>query len=508
MSLIKRNIFANLFGGAFLTLLTLIITPLQVNILGIEAYGLVGFITTLQLLLAGFDFGLASTLTREIAADTSIDRGRSGPLVRTASTAYWAMAVVAGGAMMLVSGQIARHWFNPKALSSSEIEQGLRVVALYLALRWPIAMYSGVLSGLQRMDVLNAVKSLAAAVRLIGGIIVLLQFRDLRSFLWWSTVSAFLEVVAYALAARYAYRGLRWRLEFSWPALKPVLGYSMTMYALAMQAIVVAQLDRLLTSKMLSLDAFGYYSLAYTVASSITLLISAVSVAVMPAFAECHGDSRPERLHSRYDNASRVVLYLTGSAAFAFVFFGHAILRPWVGLSVADGASAALAMLALGFWGSAAVSVAYSAAVATGHPMLPLRISLLCALPYVAGLFLLIQRFQAIGAAAGWVLLNVAYVLLMVPSVHRRVLGGPSALWFRNLLLPFALLGVLSFALPRLLLAAFWTAPTNGMYLLALVLAFVIYVSAGLFVLGPGLRRQILRMVLPANVVAAGLDGR
>ena len=99
MATIKRNILANLAGGAAVAALTLIITPLQVHILGVEAYGIVGFIATLQTLFSVLDFGLSSTLTRELAGDTSRNKSASAPLLRTASTVYWCLALVIGACL-------------------------------------------------------------------------------------------------------------------------------------------------------------------------------------------------------------------------------------------------------------------------------------------------------------------------------------------------------------------------------------------------------------------------
>jgi O-antigen/teichoic acid export membrane protein len=64
MSVIGRNIFANFFGIALVTALTVAITPAQIRILGVEAFGIVGFIATLQLAFTALDLGLSSTLTR------------------------------------------------------------------------------------------------------------------------------------------------------------------------------------------------------------------------------------------------------------------------------------------------------------------------------------------------------------------------------------------------------------------------------------------------------------
>ena len=41
MSKLKRNIFSNLAGGVWVAALTLAITPIQINLLGVEAFGLI-----------------------------------------------------------------------------------------------------------------------------------------------------------------------------------------------------------------------------------------------------------------------------------------------------------------------------------------------------------------------------------------------------------------------------------------------------------------------------------
>ena len=48
MPSLGRNIIANLIGGFWIGALTIIITPLQVKLLGIDAYGFLGFVMALQ----------------------------------------------------------------------------------------------------------------------------------------------------------------------------------------------------------------------------------------------------------------------------------------------------------------------------------------------------------------------------------------------------------------------------------------------------------------------------
>lgn len=500
MSLVKRNILANLLGSGWIIGLTILTTPLQINILGIEAYGLVGFIATLQMAFTVFDLGLSSTITRELAADHSPGRTHSIALIRTGATIYWIFALVVGITLVGFSDSIARDWFKAKQIDVSLLAQGLRVIALYLALRWPVALYIGILSGLQRMDILNTVKVLTASARLGGGIVVLLIWRDLQALLWWMSFNAFVEVLAYAFVCQRAYSAMPWRPGMSWPALKAVWRFSLSMSALAVLAMLIVQLDRLMISKMLTLDVLGYYSLAYNTSAGITVLIASISSAVFPSFAAAYSEGTPGVLLRRYDNANRVVLFVAGCAVFALIFFGNPILSLWTNPAAAAGAWQPMALLAAGFWWSAAISNAYNVSVASGNPNWPLKVNLLIAVPYAVGLYWMIGRFGINGAAGTWLLLNLSYALILVPKVHRTVLRIGTLRWFFRTLLPFMLLGTISFAFPRLVVDSLVSHNTMSVELVALAFAILVYAILGYFLLGSAIRIDVLTLVGLAKV--------
>ncbi len=489
MSLVKRNILANLIGGALLTALTVIITPLQINILGLAAYGIVGFISTLQIAFTAFDLGLSSTITRELAIDKTKNKEGSTRLLQTATTVFWVVAALIGGLIALLSGQIAQHWFTSQSVDTALIEQSLKVIALYLALRWPVSLYTGVLIGLQRMDVLNAVKVVTAALRLIGGVFVLLHWRTLNAFLIWTAINALIEVVSFWLICRWVHPALPWRPGISLPDLQRVWRFSLTMNGLAIMTILVVQADRLLVSKLLPLESLGAYTLAYTAAAIIPALIGAISTAVLPHLAEAYGASDRNILVRRYDTASRFMMFVIGMITGCFVFFGEHLLALWVNPDAAVAAAMPLALLAVGFFGSAAASNAYQLTVASSRANIALRISVLTALPYAAALYLLISWLGIAGAALAWLLLNLGYVVFLVPQVHREILCTPFTPYLLKILLPFGLLACCTFGLARMVVATLPLVSPVGIAIFASTL--VVYTLLGYLLLGPELRHSV-----------------
>lgn len=444
ISLFGRNLTANLIGTAVITLLTAVITPMQIHILGIEAFGIVTFITTLQMAFTAFDFGLSSTLTRELAADSSDGKQDSRPLVETAVTVYWLAAFVIGAVLVWQATPIANAWLTAKTLPPELVARSLQVTAVYLALRWPVALYSGLLTGFQRLDILNILRVVMVTVRMLGGIAVLLVWRTLDAFLLWTAFSALLEVIAFDIICRRVFPAMPRRPRIDGDAIRKVWRFSVSMNAIAVLAVLIVQMDRLFISKMLPLQDLGFYNLAYTLAAGISLIIAAVSSAVLPSLAESHGRGGSD-LVARFLNADRALLFLVGGATFALIAQGELLLTLWVSAAAAAASYPALAVLALGFWFSALNANSYNVAVASGRPGRFLQLNLWLILPYMALLYGLITRFGIVGAAGAWVVLNLVYSVVLIPFVHREILRDSATNWLASIVLPFAVIGGLSF---------------------------------------------------------------
>lgn len=489
MATLNKNILANLAGGLWIAALTVIITPLQVRLLGIEAYGLVGLITVLQIILGAFDLGLSATITQRIAADKSPGLSASAGLINSASTIYWCLAALMGCTLWAAAPLISDHLFNTTTLPAETVHLALQAIAFYLALRWPIAFYSGLISGLQRMDVLNILKSGAISLRLLGGVAVLLWQANLIAFLAWFALSAALELIAYVVAATLLLPGFRWRPAISFQAVREVWKFSAAMSLIAALSILLTQVDRLIISKLLGLEALGYYSLAYNTALALSLLQTAFNSAALPAFSAAHGQNDQQELLNRYEKTSQLMGYVIALPCCALIFFGHDILALWITPASADGAALPMALLALGFFFNAMVSNAYVMAVARGKPQLPLRINLVGALIYLPLLYIAVWWGGPRGAAVAWIILNLYYLLTLYPAVQRGLLGQKLLPWLRRNLFSFLLLGLASFGSLKFL-ATLGTDPALRWG--ALGTAMVVYAGIGFVLLTPALRGEML----------------
>ena len=478
-------------------MLTLAVTPIQVHFLGVEAFGFVGLITILQVLLGSLDLGISATVTQVISSDHSDQHSASANAVNTASSVYWVIALLIAALLWSNSAKVAGFWLSRTHLDPATVTLGIQIIAVYLGLRWPVAFYAGVISGLQRMDVLNVVKVGVQTLRLVGGVVVLFFVPELVAFLVWFAISSAIELLLYAVLTYRLFPSLRLTPYFSLAALRGIWKYSAAMNLIALTALVLSQADRLAVTKFLSLEALGYYSIAYNASIVISLVQTAINSATFPAYSHSFSSGQHTDLMSRYSKASQLMGFVVALPCFALVFFGHEILQLWINAKVANEASLAMAWLAIGFFLNALVSNAYMAAVACGQPNLPLKINLLALVLYVPSLFWLLGQYGISGAAGAYAGLNAYYLVTLMPLVQVKVLKQGIGMWLRANLLPFVLVGVGAFGSAKILALAI---PSGWQTMAALALGVMLYAVAAWFFLSNARRfdiRNMMKKVLP-----------
>jgi O-antigen/teichoic acid export membrane protein len=492
--MLKRNIVANVFGGSWVAIMSLILIPVQVKVLGVEAYGLVAFLASLQILFSIFDFGLSPTITREVARDTTPARRRTYELLQSLSWVYWSVGLGLGAVLLLSSPWIASHWLHLGALPSGRATSAIRLAALAVMLRWPVSFYSGVVAGLQRFDVLNGLRAVIATIGILGGIAVLLVSRDLIWYMSWTVAAAAIELTGYLAVVTKLLPGLSIRPIASGRVFRAVVSFAAGVNLITLLSMVLTQSDRLLLSKLLPVEVLGYYALAYNIVYGLTLIPYFVTSATFPAFVASHAIDASDEFRVRYGKATQVLMYAYNLPAWLLVFFGYDILTLLTSRSAAGRAAPILAILALGFLFNAAAAVAYSASVATGNTRIPIVVNAVAVVIYLPLLLGLTLRWGGIGAALAWLFLNFCYLPTLVPLVHRRIIGMKTARWLLGTFLPFVLLGLVCFGSVRIMLALSGFTSVIAV-VTAGFLATAIYVLAGFGFLQTSLRAEIARSV-------------
>ncbi len=434
MSQLKRNILANFAGSGWMILLNLAFVPVYLRLMGIEAYGLVGVFAILQAALNLLDMGLSPTINREMARYlTRPEKSQEArDLVRTLEVGYWGVAVLIGGAVITLAPLVARHWVQADQLSPETVQQAVTIMGVVAACQWPLSFYTGGMQGLHKQVLLNGINAGMATMRFGGAAVVLwLVSPTITAFFVWqiftSAVHTSLVTFVFWRCLPAAPRPPRIQATL----LRMIGRFAGGMSAITVTTFILTQLDKIILSKLLPLEKFGYYALASVVTGGLTMLINPIFTAFFPTFSSLVAKGDDATLQQLYHRGCQLISVTILPAAVVIAFFSHEILLLWTGNSAtADNTYLIVSLLITGTALNGLTYLPHGLQLAHGWTTLAFYTNAVAILILAPLLIVLVPRYGAVGAAGVWVALNSGYVLIQIQLMHRRLLRGEQWRWY------------------------------------------------------------------------------
>lgn len=458
MTRIKRNIVWSFGGSLWVSLLGLVFVPIYIRFLTVEAYGLIGVFAIIQAFSSILDSGLSTTLNKELAYATGSARDprEVRDLTASVTTVYWIIGVVIAAASIAGAPLIVRHWVQAESLSPAVIHTSLVLMGVNFALQWPAALYTGGMQGLQRHVLLNIVLIVAAAVRSIGAIAVLaLVSPTLTAFFIWQIITSGATTATLHVLLWRSMPAADRRARFSLVEFRKVRRFLAGMSGLTVLVLMLTQADKVILSRTLSLEAFGYYMVAAMVAGVLSRLITPLYGALFPRFSELVGGGDQVELARLYHRGCQLAAVLLLPIALVLIVFSWQILWVWTGdVEIAANTYLLLSLLAAGTAINGIMVLPYAIQIAHSWTRLSIASNVVAVLVIVPLIIFATTRWGAVGAAGVWTLLNTGYFAMVPWFIHRRILRGEMRRWYVNdVLMPFAA-GLTSVAVWRVLLPA------------------------------------------------------
>ena len=342
------------------------------------------------------------------------------------------MGAAVGIFVIVLAPFIANDWINADQLSPTTIQQALMIMGLVVASQWPLSFYVGGLMGLQRQVLLNAISAGMATLRSLGAILILwLISPTIQAFFCWQIVTGILETL---LTAFYLWRSLpasNQKPRFRKESLLTVWRFAAGMSGISIVSLILTQLDKIVLSKLLTLEMFGYYSLAIVVANSLLRLTGPLFSALFPSFSKLVALGDQETLKDLYHQSCQLMSVAILPAAVVVSLFSAEILLLWTKSPVTvENTHRLVSLLIIGTALNGLVNLPFALQLAHGWTTLSFYKNVVAVIILAPMIVFLAINYGPVGAATAWIILNSGYVLIEIPIMHRRLLRGEMQHWY------------------------------------------------------------------------------
>jgi O-antigen/teichoic acid export membrane protein len=438
VTIVRKNFFSNIIGNSWIALLNFVSIPIYIKYLGVEAYGLIGFYSVLQAIFLILDLGFGATVTRELARTNELipEESTTGTLVKTLEFIYWIIGVLIG-MVIFFSANLIVEKFIKSSLPHDLLLNCVRSMGVMIVFRWPVSFYMGGLIGIQRQLEFNILQCAIETFKVLG-VIFIFEFikQDILYFFLWQIVLAivFITILHSLLWKHLHFENTTLDLR----SLEKVWVFSAGVSGITIVSILLSQMDKIVLTRMLSLQTFSYYMIAYTAASSLSRLSSPIVQAYYPQFINATTECDEKRISGLYHKSTQLMTVLIVPAALIVSFFSYDLLLFWThSVDTAKAAQGILSILVLGSACNSIITIPYHIQLAYGWTKLSIYQNIISLIVLIPLLIFLTYKFQAVGAAYIWLILNLGYIIISQHFMHKRYLIYEKSKWYwRDIMLP------------------------------------------------------------------------
>ncbi len=439
MARMRLNLALGIINGVYAAGVGFLVVPFYLSYLGLEAYGLIGFYVALQGVLGLFDLGLTPTMSREVArARGQGDVVAPRNLLFTFALISWVIAAVIGIGVVALSGWFTHSWLQTQTLPDTTVQQAVMLMGIAVAVRWPLAIYSGVLIGAERLALISIINIVMISITSLGAVAILAFVAPtLKAFFVWQALAGGVHVlVARAASWRALYHTAPAR--FHREGLMRVWRFSAGTAVITVLSVIFVQSDKVVLSRLVGLEALGQYTLAFLVARVLNLVVGPTFNVVYPRLTHLTSTGDRAELLRFYKSVTWLLMMVVWSGAVYLLFFGVDLVTLWTGdAALAQRIALCVALLAMGTALNTAMTLPYALQLASGMVRIPLTITVTLIIVFVPMLAGLSRMYGINGAAGSWLILNFLYLPFGTWLTHRTLLRGEGVRWIiKDVLLP------------------------------------------------------------------------
>lgn len=428
------NVLYNYLGKGSLIIVDLFLIKNYLMYLGIESYGLISIYSILIILLSGFDFGLLPTTTRELSGYKAGKYSKKS-VIKFLSAIEWKFIIIGlilPVIMFFLSGPINSKWLNYYLVDENKFSIIFFAMGFALYGRLIESIYRAALNGLQENGKINGINIICSIIKYIAIVLGLKYLDNKIQFIFF--FQFFLSLFTAYIFRYLTYKTIDIKNNNSQAPnidLKIAYKFSIGMAIVAIESILLGQMDRIILSGTLGLEKFGYYSLVISASSIIFLAIHPIVATFGPKAMELRAKKQYRKLINYYHNTSKSVTIVMGGVGLVLFLYVEEILDIWLSRKdIVNIISSYIRLMLIGNFINGLCWLPFQLQTAYGWVRYGIISNAIAILIITPALLYITPRYGIYGAITIWIILNTFYITFGISILHKKILKKEKYVWY------------------------------------------------------------------------------
>jgi len=425
--------------------MSIFMVPIYLQLLGVEVYGILGLFASLTAAIALLDMGFGQTITKEVSRlAIGVDSyTKIAILIKTFEIYYWVSGLIIGMLIISISPLILRYWVVAPAINPNDIQILLIIMAITIIVQWPNTVYGSALTGLQEQLAINCLRIALVITQNIGAILALSFIGPtLENFFLWQMIMSLLgtAIFSYVLRVKIKNTTLKFKAHVNWHILKETWKYSAGISGISITTFFLTQSDKIILIGVIPINIYGYYIIATNVVNALAGLVAPISEVFFPKFVRDINCKDQDRLMNLYHLAAQLIAIIIYPIFLTIAIFSIPLVGAWLQSPESVSNIAPLVtLLIVGALLNSVIVLPYLIRLAEGRPRIIVIANIIALLLLVPLTIFLTKKYEGVGAASVWIILNLGYLFILLPFLFKNSLSGEYLKWLvRDVIIPTA----------------------------------------------------------------------
>lgn len=432
---IFRNTLANYFGMIVQILVPLVCLPIYNSYFNEQEYGLILFFTTLQAVFAVFDMGLSKAVEKEIGNFKNgicLEKAKLSIRIASFERIFWGVLILLGLCVLLLEGPIVKNWIIADKIPIDVLSTCYFFAATNILVRLFTTFQTAVIRGFEAQVSQNTVTSIGmvskniiaigylhyCSVSIIAYFFIILMVHVLEVLVFQYIIN--LEKKKFSIFGN----------TFSYSEIAPLFKYCFGLIGITVLGILLKYADKLMVSKMLSIELLGYYGTAAMVGQALSGIAGPIQKAIFPQICANFTNNDQDAIISIFANAVEKILIIASPFCVFTFMNSFVVLMTWTGDNeLSKNATGPLQLICFASLLNLVASIPFTMQLGQGKTRVSVIFGSVACIFVLPLNYIAIAKYGINGAAIGWVLYNVAYAFLFPAIILRDFKNGVLTKW-------------------------------------------------------------------------------
>lgn len=442
-----RNIFFSSLSWFLPLILGFVATPVLVEGLGYEDYGLFSLI--LGFISYSFTFGIGRAVTKYVAEYRV--QGKAAQINEIISATFWltlALGALGALAINLGSQTIVQDVLQIKPENYETSVKALYYASAIIGFLMIGQVFQAIVQALHRFDRHSLLLNLNGFLLTAGNIALVYSGFKLNALLAWNLSITILNCLLFYRSAKRFLPEFRINFRFGGETSKLVMRYGLSVIGYQIFGNILLLFERGWITRKLGAEILTFYVVPMTLALYYHGFIASIIMVFFPVFSELQGNR--ENLVGLYQKATKFVFASTIFVILTVFCGGRLFLELWLGADLAGKTYEILIVHFFSFGIIAVMTVVWQLAEGFGRPRINMAITLVWLITAIPLMIVSVEQLNIVGIGFA----RLAGILLTIPFVffvEKKILGEiQTNFWLKNIFIIGAA-GILAAAAERYL---------------------------------------------------------